>query len=167
MASIRRPAFLTRLWNRFGMAGLVYSSLALLVGAAIGLGIFTFVFANGIAYFGSSPETCAQCHAMDEHYEGWQKGSHADVATCNDCHAPHDNIVHKYWNKADNGFWHALKFTTGDYPENIEIREKNSRITQDSCLSCHGDLVHAINMTRSDDEQVGCIQCHSEVGHMR
>ena len=167
MSSSGRPKFLSRLWNRFGMSGLVYSSLALLVGAAIGLAVFTFGAANGIAYFGNSPETCAQCHAMDEHYEGWQKGSHADVATCNDCHSPHDNVVHKYWNKADNGFWHALKFTTGDYPENIQIREKNHRITEASCLSCHGDLVHAINMTRSADEQVSCVQCHSEVGHMR
>ena len=67
MATRGIPGFLGRLWDQFGMAGVVYSSLALLFGAALGLGVFTFGYANGIAYFGSAPETCAQCHAMDEH----------------------------------------------------------------------------------------------------
>lgn len=157
----------SRLWDRFGMAGVVYSTLALLIGSVLGLGVFTFGYANGFAYFGSDPATCAQCHAMDEQYTAWMKGSHANVATCNDCHSPHDNLVYKYINKADNGFWHALKFTTEDYPENIEIREVNRRVTESACLYCHDDLVHSINSTRPADGQVSCIQCHSDVGHMR
>lgn len=168
MSRAGRASWLSRSWDRYGMAGLVYSTLAVLVGALVGLGVFTFGYANGVAYFGSDPATCAQCHAMDEQYDAWRKGSHANAATCNDCHSPHDNFVYKYINKADNGFWHALKFTTEDYPENIEIREVNRRVTESACLYCHGDLVHGIQMTKApEDEPMSCIRCHSDVGHMR
>ncbi|MDO5626773.1 MAG: cytochrome c nitrite reductase small subunit [Mobilicoccus sp.] len=160
-----------RLWTTFqrtvGMKGLVYFTLSAVIGSLIGLGMFTFGYANGWAYFGSDPATCAQCHAMDEQYDGWLKGSHTNVATCNDCHAPHDNIVHKYINKAENGFWHSFKFTTGDYPLKIQIRDHNKKIAEDSCLYCHGNLVEGISATRSHDQQISCIQCHSEVGHKR
>ena len=79
-----------RWWNIFsrtiGMKGLVYSALAIAVGSLIGLGVFTFGYANGFAYFGSDPKTCANCHAMNGQYAGWLKGSHKNVAGCNDCH---------------------------------------------------------------------------------
>ena len=40
------------------------------------------------------------------------RASHHAVATCNDCHTPH-NLVGKYVVKARNGFWHSFYFTTG------------------------------------------------------
>ncbi len=140
-----------------------------LVGILFGIAIFTFGYAGGWAYFGSDPATCNQCHAMNEQYNSWAKGSHKAVAGCNDCHAPHDNLVHKYLNKADNGFWHALKFTTGAYPENIRIREVNREITRESCLHCHGNLVKDIEEPRmtTHNNQIDCLQCHADVGHMR
>ena len=105
---------------------------------------------------------------MREQYEGWQKGSHHDVATCNSCHAPHDGIVHKYINKADNGFWHSLKFTFQNYPENIQIREHNREITEAACLYCHADYVdQAVNSSTHKAETVSCIHCHDGVGHER
>src|SRR5688572_32577853 len=42
-----------------------------------------------------------------EHFDAWNKSSHRAVATCNDCHTPH-NLVGKYTVKAKNGFWHSL-----------------------------------------------------------
>lgn len=149
------------------MSYLVYGTLVFLVGSVLGLGVFTFGYAGGTAYFSNDPQACAQCHAMSEQYSSWSRGSHRDVAGCNDCHAPHDNLLAKYVNKADNGFWHSLKFTTGDYPENIKIREHNQRVTEQACLSCHAELVSTINRTRPHDERVSCIQCHSDVGHLR
>ncbi|WP_082043581.1 cytochrome c nitrite reductase small subunit [Mobilicoccus massiliensis] len=160
-----------RWWSSFartiGMKGLVYSTLAVLIGSALGLGVFTFGYAKGFAYLGNDPKTCNNCHAMNEQYEGWLKGSHHHVAGCNDCHAPHDNLIHKYAVKAENGFWHSLKFTTQDYPLKIKIRESNRKVTEASCVYCHEGMVSGINATRKHDQKISCIQCHSQVGHKR
>ncbi len=151
-----------------GVRGVFLMIAGGLMGVLFGVALFTFGYAGGWAYFGNDPQTCNQCHAMNEQYNAWEKGSHKNVAGCNDCHSPHDNIIHKYVNKADNGFWHAFKFTTGDYPENIKIREMNREITQEACLSCHANLVSEITSTRvGHTNQVDCLQCHSNVGHMR
>lgn len=108
------------LWRGFTRAFAGWSGIALaaLLGAVLGVGLFTLQYSGVTGYLGDDPATCANCHAMREEYEGWQKGSHHDVATCNSCHAPHDSIVHKYINKADNGFWHSLKFTFQNYGRN-------------------------------------------------
>lgn len=160
-------------WLR-SVPGVVLLVAGGLVGVLIGLALFTFVYAGGLNYFGNDPASCNQCHAMNEPYHSWKQGSHHAAATCNDCHAPHDSVVKKYVSKADNGFWHGLKFTTGDYPENIVIREVNRDITRDACLYCHSDLVADMNMTRASattveghPTRVDCLQCHSNVGHMR
>ncbi|MCE1177847.1 MAG: cytochrome c nitrite reductase small subunit [Micrococcales bacterium] len=143
---------------------------ALLFGVLFGVAFFTFGYANGAAYFGHESETCIQCHSMNEEYEAFTKGSHKDVATCQSCHAPHDNFAKWLYSEADNGFWHSLKFTTGRYPENIKIREVNRKIVEDSCRHCHKDFVSDIESTRagaSHDQQISCLQCHSNVGHKR
>lgn len=136
-------------------------------GSFLGVGSFTFLYANGIGYLYDDPETCAQCHAMDEYLDGYYQGSHTNVATCNDCHMPHDNIINKYLVKADNGFWHALKFTTGDYPTNIEIRESNRRVTNAACLYCHGDYLSEVHLTRAEGDELDCTRCHETVGHAK
>lgn len=144
--------------------------VSVLVGVLLGVGMFTFVYAGGANYFGNDPRTCNQCHAMNAEYEGWSKGPHKAVAGCNDCHSPHDNIVSKYFNKAENGFWHSFKFTTGDYPQNIKIRDSNRVVTEAACLYCHGNLVSGMNETRiagGHAQRVSCLSCHSNVGHMR
>lgn len=159
-----------RLWSEFthaftGWAGI---ALASLLGVVLGVGVYTLQYSGVTGYLGNDPQTCANCHAMNEEYEGWLAGSHHDVATCNDCHAPHDNLVAKYINKADNGFWHSLKFTLGNYPENIQIREHNREITEAACLYCHGDFVEQIENSSADSgETVSCIRCHDGVGHER
>ncbi len=157
-----------------GVPGVAWMIAGGLVGVLFGIALFTFGFAGGWNYFGNDPAACNQCHAMNEQYNAWSRGSHRYVATCNDCHSPHDNIVHKYINKADNGFWHAVKFTNGDYPDNIKIRQMNRDITQDACLYCHGSMVETIEGPRTlaagegaHTTTIDCLQCHSNVGHMR
>ena len=147
-------------------SGIAITIAGALLGVLFGIAIFTFGYAGGWAYLGSDPATCNQCHAMNEQYNGWLKGSHKNAATCNDCHSPHDNIIHKYLVKGENGFRHALMFTTGAHPENIRITEGNLKVTNSACMYCHADLVGDINMTRTANEQVNCVQCHSDVGHM-
>lgn len=136
-------------------------------GSFIGVGSFTFLYANGIGYLYDEPEVCAQYHAMDDYLEGYNKGSHKDVATCNDCHMPHGNLAKLLWVKADNGFWHALKFTTGAYPTNIEIRESNRHVTNEACVYCHGDYLSGVHEVRAEGDELDCTRCHETVGHAK
>lgn len=141
-----------------------------LTGILVGLMVFTFGYAGGAAYFGHDPGACLQCHSMKENYDSWTRGPHGHAATCQDCHSPHDDAVAWLISEADNGFWHSLKFTTGAYPENIKIRDVNRKIAEESCLHCHAGLTDDIRMTRAEashDDQIDCLQCHANVGHMR
>lgn len=158
---------LARWVQGLGMKTIVMSVLAVALGGVIGLGVYTFVFAKGYSYFGRDPQNCVNCHVMNKEYNAWKAGSHHDVATCDDCHLPDDNIVHKYWGQAEDGFLHGLKFSTGWYPENIKIRDVNMRVTEAACLRCHQQMVWPINSTRTHDTQVSCVHCHSEVGHRK
>ncbi|SDZ91795.1 cytochrome c nitrite reductase small subunit [Bowdeniella nasicola] len=146
--------------------GFIMRALAVFViGSLFGVGLFTFVYARGYSYLGNDPTTCINCHVMQDQYDGWKAGPHANVATCNDCHAPHDNIVHKYIVKGENGFWHGLKFTTGWYPENIRIRETNRQVTNDACLYCHAEVTSDMHLTIDDGATLSCVRCHDDVGH--
>src|SRR5262249_39642603 len=62
--------------------------LAIALGVVLGLGGFTFRYAEGLSYFSTDPKACANCHIMRRQYDGWQKASHHGAATCADCHLP-------------------------------------------------------------------------------
>lgn len=85
--------------------GRVAIALAALVGAALGVGGTTFRYAEGLSYLSTDPAACANCHIMQPQYDSWQKASHHTVATCVDCHLPHD-FIGKYYAKAENGYHH-------------------------------------------------------------
>ncbi len=152
------------------------AATAAATGLALGLGAFTFVYARGASYLTNDPEACANCHIMREHLSAWVKSSHHAVATCNDCHTPH-NFVGKYVTKASNGFWHSFYFTTGRFPDPLRITDGNREVTEGTCRYCHGDIVEAIDPasrhaeapTRAggtSNEQLSCIRCHRYVGHL-
>jgi len=148
--------------NRLTMLLAVVIALAL--GATVGLGSYTFVYAKGGSYFGNDPSACANCHIMKDHLDGWVKSSHRSVATCNDCHTP-AGLVPKYFTKAEHGFFHSLAFTTGEFHDPIQIKERSRRVTENSCRKCHQDIVHDIDLTRASDATMSCIRCHAGVGH--
>lgn len=137
-----------------------------LIGLALGVGAYTFVYAKGYSYLSNDPRACSNCHVMENQYSGWLKSSHHSVATCNDCHTPH-NLAGKYATKAENGFWHSFYFTTGAYPENIQAREKSRRITEEACRRCHADLATDISSPHANPTGLSCIRCHGHVGHMK
>jgi cytochrome c nitrite reductase small subunit len=139
--------------------------LAILLGAAAGVGTFTFAYAQGGSYMTNDPAACANCHVMREHFEAWVKSTHRAVATCNDCHTPHDGLVGKLRTKAVNGFNHSLAFTTGNFHEPIRITPRNRAIVEGACRHCHGEVVQAIDANPS--EPVSCVRCHAGVGHAR
>jgi len=80
--------------------------LAALVGVMLGLGLYTFHFAEGLSYFSNDPNACANCHIMRDYLDSWQKSSHHARAVCNDCHTP-QSLASKLWTKADNGWNHS------------------------------------------------------------
>ena len=136
------------------------------LGAAFGLGIYTFAYAKGWSYLTDDSKACANCHVMDEQYEGWLKASHRSVATCNDCHTPH-NFVGKYYTKAKNGFWHSFYFTTNTFPEPIRATPSSRRITEAACRHCHQPIVQAMGTpAHAGSDEISCIRCHGSVGHM-
>lgn len=146
-------------------ASAVYRTLAVLLGAVLGLGFFTFGYADGASYLTNDPATCANCHVMRDNYDSWLKSSHGKVAVCNDCHTPPDTVG-KYVTKAQNGFLHSLAFTTQRFPDEIQIKSRNLKVTESSCLKCHADIVTGIEATRSHDQKISCVTCHRTVGHM-
>lgn len=146
--------------------------VVVLIGAFMGVGGFTFVYAKGYSYMSNDPAVCGNCHIMDEHLDAWNKSSHKGVATCNDCHTPH-NLVGKYTVKAKNGFWHSFYFTTGDFPDPLRITEANHEVTEEACRYCHSEITEAIEHGTTpasvdlsgDQEQFTCTRCHRYVGH--
>ncbi|HEY8231497.1 MAG TPA: cytochrome c nitrite reductase small subunit [Vicinamibacteria bacterium] len=139
---------------------------AALLGVASGLGLYTFVYAKGHAYLTDDPAACANCHVMNEQYDGWLKASHRSVAGCNDCHVP-ANLVGKYWTKSRNGFWHSYYFTTQTFHEPIRATPTSRRIAEANCRRCHDPVVQAMGTpSHAGDDSLSCIRCHGSVGHL-
>ncbi len=154
-------------WRILGIvvpAGTLSIILMTLVGMCSGIGAFTFGYARGASYLSNDPQSCINCHVMQDHFDSWQKSTHRHVAVCNDCHLPHSfpgNLI----TKADNGFFHSLAFTFENFHEPIQIKPRNRRVTQGTCLHCHSDVVHQMLPAESNGEMLSCIHCHNDVGH--
>jgi cytochrome c nitrite reductase small subunit len=137
--------------------------IAVLVGLAVGIGAFTFVYAKGGSYLTNDPQACVNCHVMREQFDGWVTSSHRAVAVCNDCHTP-PGVIGKYTTKAVNGFWHSFAFTTGRFHEPIAIKARNRSVTESACRGCHQAIVEAIE-AHPDASRESCTRCHASAGH--
>jgi cytochrome c nitrite reductase small subunit len=139
---------------------------AALAGVAAGLGLYTFVYAKGYSYVTNDPAACANCHVMNDQYDGWLKASHRSVAACNDCHVP-DDPIGRYKTKAENGFWHSYYFTTQSFEEPIRATAKSRAIAEANCRRCHDPVVQAMGTpSHAGSEDISCIRCHGSVGHV-
>lgn len=152
----------TKLFGGLGAFALVTAAL---LGVLAGLGTFTFVYAEGHSYLSNDPTACTNCHVMQQYYDTWQKSGHHHVAVCNDCHLPHDNVIAKFWTKADNGFFHSLAFTLDNFHEPIQIKPRNRVVTQHNCIACHESVVHHMLPVETGGDMINCIHCHAGVGH--
>ena len=141
------------------------AALLLALGVCLGLGGYTFWYAQGASYLSNDPLACVNCHIMREQYDGWQKGPHHAVASCNDCHAPH-SFIPKMASKMRNGWNHSRAFTLQDFHEPIQITPPNSAILQANCLHCHAGMVSEIEAHGGTDA-TDCMHCHRTVGHGR
>ena len=151
----RRPSGL----RGFGVA------ICIATGLIFGAGAYTFHYAEGTSYLSNDPAACANCHVMNDYYAGWQKASHHHVATCNDCHVPHD-VLRKYLVKADAGYRHSKAFTLEDFHEPIEMIDRSHRVLTANCVACHREAVHELTANAAAfGEAHDCLHCHRSVGH--
>ncbi|SEJ47814.1 cytochrome c nitrite reductase, small subunit [Cyclobacterium xiamenense] len=74
-----------------------------LVAVFFGLGLYLLRLSNAASYLSDDPQACVNCHIMTPQYITWNHSSHREVAHCNDCHVPQDNIVNKFYFKAKDG----------------------------------------------------------------
>ena len=136
-----------------------------LAGVPIGMGAFTFHYADGLSYLSNDPKTCVNCHVMRPQYDSWVTSSHKAVAVCNDCHIP-TGFFAKYAAKASNGFLHSWAFTTGHFEEPIQIKPRNRRLVESACQRCHTSFLASSSLSQHQSG-ISCVNCHSQVGHHR
>jgi cytochrome c nitrite reductase small subunit len=166
-----KPRMPTRSGTRFAPRRALWA--AFVVGIPIGVGLFTFRYAEGLSYFSNDPKACTNCHIMNEQYDSWAKSGHHHVAVCNDCHLPHQ-VIPKLIAKSRNGWNHSSAFTLQNFHEPIMISQKNAEILQENCLRCHESFVHDITIMQAGandtdreraQDTVSCVHCHKGVGH--
>jgi cytochrome c nitrite reductase small subunit len=139
--------------------------VAAVLGAALGLGFYTFVYARGFSYMRDDASACTNCHVMREQYAAWSRASHRSVAVCNDCHTP-PGLVAKYATKAANGLRHSWAFTTGRFETNIQITPRSHTVAEAACRGCHDQVVEVIEHGTAQKETLSCLSCHGDVGHL-
>jgi cytochrome c nitrite reductase small subunit len=159
----------TRAGERMGRQGVAIVVLAAALGAVVGLGAYTFLYAKGYAYLIDDPAACANCHVMQDQYDGWAHSPHRAVAGCNGCHTPR-GFVAAYGTKALNGFLHSAAFTTGWFHDPIQIKGFNLDIAEAACRDCHGALVANVDPAGTaragpHGDGLRCTSCHQDVGH--
>ncbi len=148
-------------------------AVILMLGALAGLSLYAFYSSKAYSYLSDAPETCVNCHIMAPQYATWQHSSHREVASCNDCHVPHDNIFRTYYFKAMDGARHATMFTLRLEPQNIFIKEAGIGVVQENCIRCHSQLITDEKLLVQTEafhhkfEDRLCWECHREVPHGR
>ena len=139
-------------------------------GGAIG---YTAEYAQATSYLSDSPSACINCHIMNDQFNSWSSSPHHAYATCNDCHVPHDSLIHKYFVKAEHGYRHSKGFTFQDFHEPIQITPASRDVVIDNCVRCHDAMTHEIRFATRDHTGnttgssggVDCIRCHASVAH--
>ncbi|MDO9512752.1 MAG: cytochrome c nitrite reductase small subunit [Bacteroidales bacterium] len=142
-------------------------------GIFTGLAVFVFYVSNAASYLSEDPKTCINCHVMNPQFATWFHSSHREVASCTDCHVPHDNVFRKYYFKAQDGMRHATIFTMRTEPQVIQIKEAGQRVVKENCIRCHTPLLENAAMNSwnphftQDRTERSCWECHREIPHGR
>lgn len=142
-----------------------------LIGIGVGLLLLTLHLARATSYLSDKPESCVNCHVMAPYFATWERGSHGKVASCNDCHIPHDNVVHTYLFKAMDGMRHSYVFTLRLEPQVIRIKQAGKDVVQQNCIRCHQNQIHPISLRAISAKSIQsegdgyCWDCHRETPH--
>jgi len=143
------------------------------VTVAVVMGVHLVQESKATSYLSSDATACINCHVMESYYATWQHSSHAQRATCVECHLPVDNYIDKYASKSRDGWNHSVAFTLNTYKKRMLITDDGARRVQENCIRCHSaqsrtliknvDRYHAF-----DTEALGgrkCWDCHRLVPH--
>lgn len=148
--------------------------VVILLGIFFGLGVYAVYLSKAWSYLSEDPAACVNCHIMAPQYATWDHSSHREVATCNDCHVPHDNFARKYYFKAKDGLNHATLFTLRAERQVIFIGHEGKEVVKENCIRCHTDLLNQsklITQTKGKytvhNTDRECWECHREVPHGR
>jgi len=149
-----------------------FLALAAVVVAMV-LGIHLMQESKALSYLSSDPIECINCHVMESYYASWKNSSHAERATCVDCHLPADNYVDKYVSKARDGWNHTVAFTLNTYGKRMQISDDGSRRVQENCIRCHTSQARTIVKGSEGHYATGsgnlgdrkCWDCHRLVPH--
>lgn len=143
------------------------------LGIFVGLGFYVLYLSKAASYLSDDPKTCVNCHVMAPQYATYQHSSHREVATCNDCHVPQNNVFNKYFFKAKDGLRHATMFALRMEPEVIFILEEGKEVVHNNCIRCHSQQLtdpklaaQVPNHGHNTQDRV-CWECHREVPHGR
>jgi cytochrome c nitrite reductase small subunit len=128
-------------------------------GVLAGLGLAIVRISNATSYLSDKPETCMNCHVMTDAYASWQRGSHGQVAVCNDCHVPHSNPVAKWAFKGCDGMKHSYVFTMRQEPQVLRLSSGAVPVVQSNCLRCHDNQLMMIRVSGSAERT--CWDCHT------
>ncbi|HEX2536171.1 MAG TPA: cytochrome c nitrite reductase small subunit [Chitinophagaceae bacterium] len=143
------------------------------IAAFIGLGLYALRLSNAASYLSDDPQACVNCHLMTPQYLTWTHSSHREVAHCNDCHVPHNNVFNKYFFKAKDGLYHASIFTLRAEPQVIQAKSASIEVIHNNCIRCHQDQVTDARLTgmvanhHTNRTERLCWDCHREVPHGR
>ncbi len=144
-----------------------------LAGALCGMILFLIHISNFFSYLSNDPKTCINCHIMVPQYVTWFHSSHREVATCNDCHVPQDNIIKTYGFKAMDGMKHSAIFTIRGEDQAIIIGRMGRGAVQANCQRCHRNLFEQASYLPQTLKNFHlrterlCWECHREVPHGR
>ena len=101
---------------------------------------------------------CGSCHAVESAVARWQIGSHRSTS-CYGCHAARGPLG-------------AMAASAGGAVRLANASEREGRVYEDSCLSCHRDVAtglvgRAVLMRHADVIEVSmpCLECHPGIGH--
>ena len=134
-------------------------------GTLLGLGLAVGKVSRVASYLSDEPEGCVNCHVMRPQYASWQRSSHANVATCNDCHVPHQTPLHAYAFKARDGLYHSTIFTLGLEPQVIQMSAAAIPVVESNCRRCHEQTIEEVSTHSYQPGDRRCWDCHRDVPH--
>ncbi len=149
--------------------------LSALTALVVALVMFGYLVdkSKALSYLSTDPKACINCHVMHTQYATWQHSSHAQRATCVDCHLPQNSLIDKYTAKTRDGWNHAFAFTANTFAQNIAISDNAASRVQKNCIGCHATLTATLinnqdryhDFTNTPQTERKCWDCHRDVPH--